>query len=173
MVRTGNSRERNGVQLSVRRAGLLTIAIYVVSGCGESGARSDAAIASPPTTAVVTSSAPSVVASSVAPAVSGQSPEPDVPEAPLLESSEPLPIVIGTHCGVGFLSTSANGRWWRTDEAPEEGDWIPPEWSSATSASGLLVELMLSADGNMLTVTYNDRAVVYAPTELRETDLCA
>jgi hypothetical protein len=173
MVRTGNPRERSGVQLFVRRAGLLIIAIYVASACGESDARPDASIASPPTTAVVTSSAPSVLPASVAPAVSAESPDPDVPEAPLLEPSERQSIVIGTHCGVGILSTSVNGRWWRTDEAPEEGDWIPAEWSSPTSASGLQVELMLSADGHTLIVTYNDRAVVYVPTELRETDLCA
>jgi hypothetical protein len=75
--------------------------------------------------------------------------------------------------GVGFLSSSFNGQWWRTAEATDEGDWMPAEWSSPTSSSGLLVELLLSADGNTLTVTYNGRSVVYTPTVLRTSDLCA
>ena len=161
------------VQGSMLRAGLLLVAISVASACGQSSARSDPANAAPPSTVTVSPTATSVVPSSGAPAVSAQSPDPSAPEAPMLEPSEPQLIVIGTHCGVGFLSTSVNGRWWRTDEAPDEGDWIPAEWSSPTSASGLQVELLLSDDGNTLTVTYNGRAVVYAPTELRETDLCA
>jgi hypothetical protein len=97
----------------------------------------------------------------------------DTLEGPQLEPGESELFELGTHCGVGILSSSFNGQWWRTAEAPEEGDWIPAEWSSPTSPSGLVVELLLSADGDTLTATYNGRPVVYTPTELRTSDLCA
>ena len=69
-------------------------------------------------------------------------------EAPLLEPGQPQLIEVATHCGVGFLSRSINGHWWRTAEASDQSGWLPAEWSSPEAASGLLLELLLSDDGN-------------------------
>ena len=101
------------------------------------------------------------------------SPPGSVTEAPLLEPGQPQLIEVSTHCGAGFLSRSINGHWWRTAEASDEGGWLPAEWSSPEAASGLLLELLLSDDGNTLTATYNGRSVEYASTDLRTSDLCA
>ena len=93
--------------------------------------------------------------------------------APLLEPGQPQMFDLNTHCGVGFLSWRFNGQWWRTAEAGDQINWMPGKWYSPASLSGLSVELLLSADGNTLTVTYNGRSVEYAPTALTPSDLCA
>jgi len=92
---------------------------------------------------------------------------------PPLEPGRVQLFELDTHCGVGFLSSSFNDQWWRTADAHDQRDWMPAEWTPPTSASGFVVELLLSADGETLTVTYNDHAVVYTPTELRTSDICA
>jgi hypothetical protein len=98
---------------------------------------------------------------------------PAIAPGEVLPPNEPRSFELSIHCGAGFLSEKFNGKWWRTSEASDTGDWLPAEWSSPQNGSRISVVLVLNSGGDELTLTRLGRAVVYAPTELTEADLCA
>lgn len=75
-------------------------------------------------------------------------------------------ISIGLHCGVRVLDWLLNGRVWQTSEGASILDWVPREWPvDSTMPDGpLLVEARLSADGDLLTLSLNERDVLYEST---------
>ena len=75
---------------------------------------------------------------------------------------------IGTHCGVAVLSRNVHDQRWTTDEADGATDWMPPEWLAEGPGAVLTVLVVLSTGQSHLTVTYNDRAVVYRPLTPRD-----
>ncbi len=77
----------------------------------------------------------------------------------------PFTFEVGSHCGVGQLGLPVDGRFWITDEAQGEPDWIPPEWAATqkVGANLIAVTVKLSTDRGHLTATLADRAVVYRP----------
>lgn len=72
----------------------------------------------------------------------------------------------------GVLSTQLNGRWWRTDEANSELNWLPSEWRDAGAVEQIYVVLQVNTAGDRLEVSYAGRTVVYTPTELTDEDYC-
>jgi len=93
-------------------------------------------------------------------------------ELPVLAIEGSLPVEetylfeVGTHCGVGYLSLPINGRFWISDEAAGEWNWMPPEWAETLGPGEELItmEVRLSDDGTALTATLADRSVSYRQT---------
>jgi len=89
-----------------------------------------------------------------------------------LPADEPRTWPLRIHCGAGVLSTQLNGRWWRTDEANSELNWLPSEWRDAGAVEQIYVVLQVNTAGDRLEVSYAGRTVVYTPTELTDEDYC-
>lgn len=79
--------------------------------------------------------------------------------------NRPFTFEVGSHCGVGQLGLPVDGRFWITDEAKGEPDWIPPEWAGKqkVGANLLTMTITLSTDRGQLTATLADRGVLYRP----------
>ena len=77
----------------------------------------------------------------------------------------PFTFEVGSHCGVGQLGLPVDGRFWITDEAQGEPDWIPPEWAATqkVGANLIAVTVKLSTDRGHLTATLADRAELWRP----------
>ena len=72
---------------------------------------------------------------------------------------------VGSLCGVGRLGLPVDGRFWTTDEATGDPDWMPPEWAATQNAGAnlIMVTVRLSTDGGQLAATLAGRTVVYRP----------
>ena len=72
---------------------------------------------------------------------------------------------VGSLCGVGRLGLPVDGRFWTTDEAKGDADWMPPEWAATQKAGANLitVTVRLTSDRRQLTATLAGRTVVYRP----------
>lgn len=72
---------------------------------------------------------------------------------------------VGSLCGVGRLGLPVDGRFWITDEAKGESEWMPPEWAATQNAGANLitVTVKLLTDGGQLAATLAGRTVVYRP----------
>jgi hypothetical protein len=46
--------------------------------------------------------------------------------------NRPFKFEVGSHCGVGRLGLPVDGRFWITDEANDEPDWMPSEWAATS-----------------------------------------
>ena len=94
-----------------------------------------------------------------------------------LVAGERALLSLGTHCGVRVLSRLINDRVWRTNEGAGEIDWIPPEWHVDESRPDgpIVVEALLAADGESITVSKGGRSVVYLAggSGFEERDLCS
>lgn len=76
--------------------------------------------------------------------------------------------------GVRVLYPSINNATWITDEAGDELDWIPSEWSDIRSPESIITAELLLSDDNNLIVTVADRSVTYRPiTPDEPASLCA
>jgi hypothetical protein len=91
----------------------------------------------------------------------------------VLRPGEPRRFDLSIHCGARVLSWKFNDRWWKTDEAGPEPDWVPAGWPSPTTNSGVIVTVELSADESTLSVRYADTTVQYHAGDLLSADLCA
>ena len=89
-----------------------------------------------------------------------------------LPGDEPRTLPLRIHCGAGVLSTQLNGRWWRTEEANSEPNWLPNEWRDAGAVEQIDVVVQVNTTRDRLEVSYAGRTVVYTPTELTDEDYC-
>jgi hypothetical protein len=99
--------------------------------------------------------------------VAGLTPYDVVAGADGQSTEQPFVIEVGIHCGVGQLGLAVDGRPWVTDEGIGVFDWMPDEWVAMVGPADALItlEVVLSADRNMLTATANGRSVTYRPLE--------
>lgn len=95
------------------------------------------------------------------------------PQHPALPTNGSVPagrsfsFEVGSHCGVGWLGLPVDGRFWITDEAKNERDWMPQEWAATQSAGAGLITITveLSDDREELTASLAGRSVVYRPQD--------
>ena len=91
----------------------------------------------------------------------------------VLRPGEPRRFDLFIHCGARVLGWKFNDRWWKTDEAGPEPDWVPAGWPSPAANSWATVIIELSADESTLSVRYADTTVHYHPGDLLPGDLFA
>jgi hypothetical protein len=63
------------------------------------------------------------------------------------------------------LALPVDGKFWITDEAKNERDWMPEEWAATQSvgAGSITITVELSTDREELTASLADRSVIYRP----------
>jgi hypothetical protein len=94
--------------------------------------------------------------------------EPEQPALPTdgsVPTGRPFSFEVGSHCGVGWFGLPVDGKFWITDEAKNETDWMPEEWAATQPVGeGLItITVELSANREELTASLADRSVVYRP----------
>jgi hypothetical protein len=81
-------------------------------------------------------------------------------------TGRPFSLEVGSHCGVGWLGLPVDGKFWITDEATNDLDWMPEEWAATqpVGAGVITITVELSSDREVLTASLAGRSVAYRPS---------